>query len=70
MELTPHYHREIEVSQKGTILLLDPRMVGKTTLLAGLPHSLSYNLLELQTELGVAPPPLIRLQAGTNGTLG
>jgi|GEM_PF-4730299 len=48
MELTPHYHREIEVPQKGTILLLGPRMVGKTTLLAGLPHSLRYNLLEPQ----------------------
>ena len=57
MQLSPHYHREIEVPQKGTILLLGPRMVGKTTLLAGLPHSLSYNLLEPQTEMELRSRP-------------
>ena len=70
MQLTSHYHREIEVPQKGTILLLGPRMVSKTTLLARQPHSLGNNLLQPQTKLGVAPPPLIRLQVGTNRTLG
>ena len=61
MPLNTYFQREIIIPEKGTLLLLGPRMVGKTTVLEKESYSISYNLLNPVQELELRAKPEILL---------
>ncbi len=62
MSINTYYHREIDLPQKGSILLFGPRMVGKTTVLERGNYAAQYNLLNPKEETALRAKPETLLQ--------